>query len=83
MLEKDIENLIARHPDEFFPNSGFTLIGQQVKLDKCRADIIFEDKHKRKIIVEVKRGILSRDASEQVMEYYGLLRKQSPDDIVE
>jgi hypothetical protein len=83
MLEKDLENLIAQHPDEFFPNSGFTLIGQQVKLGKCFADIIFEDRHKRKIIVEVKRGILSRDASGQVMEYYGLLKRQSPGAIVE
>jgi len=83
MLEKDIENLIAQYPDEFFPNSGFTLIGQQVKLGRCYADIIFEDKHKRKIIVEVKRGILSRDASGQVMEYYGLLKTDSPDDFVE
>jgi len=83
MLEKDIENLIAQHPDEFFPNSGFSLTGQQVKLDRCYADIIFVDKHKRKIIVEVKRGILSRDASGQVMEYYGLLKRQSPDAIVE
>ena len=79
MLEKDIENLLAQYPDEFFPNSSFTLIGQQVKLDRCYADIIFEDKHKRQIIVEVKRGILSRDASGQVMEYYGLLKMQNPD----
>lgn len=83
MLEKDIENLIAQFPEEFFPKSGFTLIGQQVKLGKCYADIIFEDQHKRKIIVEVKRGILSRDASGQVMEYYGLLKIESPEDFVE
>lgn len=83
MLEKDIENLIAQHPDEFFPNSGFKLIGQQVKLGRCFADIIFEDKYQRKIIVEVKRGILSRDASGQVMEYYGLLKSQSPTDTIE
>lgn len=83
MLEKDIENLIAIYPEEFFPNSGFKLIGQQVKLGKCYADIIFEDKHKRKVIVEVKRGILSRDASGQVMEYYGLLKNEGPDDFVE
>lgn len=83
MLEKDIENLIAKYPDDFFPNSGFSLIGQQIKLGKCYADIIFEDKHNRKVIVEVKRGILSRDASGQVMEYYGLLKTESPDDFVE
>jgi len=83
MLEKDIENLIVSHPDEFFPNSGFTLIGQQVKLGKCYADILFQDKHNRKIIVEVKRGILSRDAAGQVIEYYGLLKMERPDDIIE
>ena len=83
MLEKDLENLIAQHPDEFFPNSRFKLIGQQVKLGKCFADIIFEDKYQRKIIIEVKKGTLSRDASGQVMEYYGLLKSQSPNDTIE
>ncbi|MCX6163681.1 MAG: EVE domain-containing protein [Ignavibacteriae bacterium] len=83
MLEKDIENLIAKYPNDFFPNSGFKLIGQQVKLGKCYADIVFKDKHNRKVIVEVKRGILSRDASGQVMEYYGLLKTESSDDFVE
>ncbi len=83
MLEKDIENIIAQHPDIIFPNAGFRLVGQQIRLGSCRADIIFEDKHNRKIIVEVKRGILSRDASGQVMEYYGLLKTESPDSFVE
>jgi len=83
MLEKDIENLIAKYPDEFFPKSGFKLIGQQIRLGNKYADIIFEDKVKRKIIVEVKRGILTRDAAGQVMEYYGLLKETNPDDIIE
>ncbi|MCX6149890.1 MAG: EVE domain-containing protein [Ignavibacteriales bacterium] len=83
MLEKDIENLIASHPDEFFPSCGFKLIGQQIKLGRCFADIIFEDRFSRKVIVEVKRGILSRDASGQVMEYYGLLKNEQPEVIIE
>jgi predicted RNA-binding protein with PUA-like domain len=83
MLEKDIENIIANYPDDFFPDSGLELIGQQVKLGTCRADIIFKDKYDRTIIVEVKRGILSRDASGQIMEYYGLLKQQEPDKVVE
>lgn len=83
MLEKDIENLIAKYPDEFFPSSGFKLIGQQIRLNNCFADIIFEDTFKRKIIVEVKRGILSRDASGQITEYYGLLKSEQPKSIIE
>lgn len=83
MLEKDIENLISMYPEEFFPNSGFKLKGQQVKLGKCYADIMFTDKYNREIIVEVKKGLLSRDAAGQIIEYYGLLKQQHPDKIVE
>ena len=83
MLEKDIENLIAQYPNDFFPNTDFKLQGQQVKLGNCYADILFTDKYDRKIIIEVKRGILSRDASGQVIEYYGLLKQKQPDAIVE
>jgi len=83
MLEKDIENLIAQHPNEFFPNANFKLQGQQVRLGSCYADILFTDKYERKIIIEVKRGILSRDAAGQVIEYYGLLKEKQPDAIIE
>ena len=83
MLEKDIENLIALYPDEFFPKSGFKLIGQQVRLGNKYADVIFQDRVNRKVIVEVKRGILTRDAAGQIMEYYGLLKETNPDEIVE
>lgn len=83
MLEKDIENIIALYPSEIFPDSGFKLLGQQIKLGKCYADIIFEDKFNRKVIVEIKRGILSRDAAGQVMEYYGLLKSEQPESIIE
>jgi len=74
MLEKDIENLITQHPDDIFPGEELTLIGQQIVVEGRRLDIVFADKHKRKIIVEVKRGILTREASGQIAEYYGLLK---------
>lgn len=83
MLEKDIENLIAKFPKEFFPKEDFELIGQQFVVDGRRIDVLFKDKFGRKIVVEVKRGILSREASGQVMEYYGLLKGRNPDDICE
>lgn len=83
MLEKDIENLIAQYPNDFFPNAGFALRGQQVRLGRCYADIIFADKYERTIIIEVKRGILSRDAAGQIMEYYGLFKKEHADAVVE
>lgn len=83
MLEKDMENLIACYPDEFFPKSELKLIGQQVQLGSCYADIIFKDRYERTVIVEVKRGLLSREASGQIMEYYGLLKQQKSNETIE
>lgn len=78
MLEKDIENLLVKYPDEFLPNYDLTVKGQQVKLGSYYADIVFEDKKGNLVIAEVKRGILRRDALGQAIEYYGLLRKKEP-----
>ena len=83
MREKDIENLIAQHPEEFFPGQGLQLTGQQVRLGTCYADVIFTDKHNRVVIIEIKRGLLTREAAGQIMEYYGLLKQQQPEKIVE
>ena len=83
MLEKDLENLVAMHPNEFFPGEGFRLLGQQIVIEGRRLDILFEDKRKRKVIVEVKRGILTRDSSGQVAEYYGLLKNANQADTYE
>jgi hypothetical protein len=78
MLEKDIENLVAKYPKEFFSDKDLRLIGQQVRLGSYFADIIFEDEQHNKVIVEIKRGILSREATAQLMDYYGVLRMQEP-----
>jgi len=83
MLEKDIENLIAQHPEEFFPGQGLTLVAQQKVVERRRLDILFLDQHRRQVVVEVKRGILSREASGQIAEYYGLLKNAHPESIVE
>jgi hypothetical protein len=78
MLEKDIENLLAKYPNEFLSKYGLTVKGQQLKLGSYYADIVFEDGKGNLIIAEIKKGILRRDALGQVIEYYGLLRKIEP-----
>jgi hypothetical protein len=42
MLEKDIENLIAEHPEEIFLGEGFKLIGQQQDIEE--EGLIFSSK---------------------------------------
>jgi len=77
MLEKGIENLLSRYPGELL-SSDLIFKGQQVKLGSYYADIVFEDKRGDMIIVEIKKGILKREAIGQIMEYYGLLKKREP-----
>ena len=78
MLEKDIENLIANYPEEFFPDKKLKLQGQQIRLGSYYADIIFKDDSDSLIVIEVKRGVLSRDAIGQILDYYGVLREENP-----
>ncbi len=78
MLEKDIENLLAKHIEEILPGRELVLIGQQMQLGGCRADLVFKDGPKSKLIMEIKRGLLMREAIGQIGEYYGLLRQANP-----
>jgi len=78
MLEKDIENLLAKHPNEFFPDYKLKFVGQQVKLGTYYADIVFENPKSEMVIVEIKKGILRREAIGQVIEYYGMLKQKEP-----
>jgi RecB family endonuclease NucS len=54
LLEKNFEDIIARYPELI--EEGLTLKGRQVTLYGRRMDLLFEDKFKRKLIVELKIG---------------------------
>ena len=54
MLERDMEDLIAAHPKDFF-NKVFTLIGRQQSFaDVGRFDLLFQDEFGWMILVELK-----------------------------
>ena len=48
-----------------------------------RADLVFEDRHGRLLIVEVKRGKLPRGAIDQLLDYFGMMKHRFPDKPVE
>ena len=78
MLERDIENLLEKHPEEFLPHKNLILVGRQMQLGGYRADLVFQDGPRAKLIMEIKRGLLMREAIGQIGAYYGLLRQDSP-----
>jgi hypothetical protein len=55
MLEREMEDLIASHPDDFFPGRGFELKGRQKSFAGVgRFDLLFVDRFKTNILMELK-----------------------------
>jgi len=71
MLEKDFEDIICKYPELI--EEGLILTGRQLSLYGRRMDILFEDKFKRKLIIELKAGPIKDEHVGQIMSYEGML----------
>jgi RecB family endonuclease NucS len=59
MRESDFELIISRYPELI--ENGLVLKGRQVKIQGKAIDLMFEDRHGQKLIVELKRGPILRE----------------------
>jgi hypothetical protein len=82
MLEREMQELLWRYPDE--------LLGERLKQFEWeissgvgRADLVFEDRHGRLLVIEVKRGKLPRGAIDQLLDYFGMMKQKFPTKPVE
>jgi hypothetical protein len=75
LTEKDMEDLIAKEP-EIFIEPGLKLLGRQVYKHGRRFDLLFQDKFERLLLVEIKKGVVTREAVGQILEYYGLPKQE-------
>ena len=71
MYEQEFENILARYPDLI--ESGLTLEGRQVAVGGKFIDLLFIDRHRVRLIVELKRGTVLRKDIGQLMDYAGEL----------
>ena len=69
--EKYFEDIICKYPELI--EEGLTLIGRQVTLYGSRMDILFEDKFKRKLIIELKAGPIKDEHIGQILTYEGII----------
>jgi len=75
MLERDMEELIARYPSEFFPRHAFRLIGRQGSFPGVgRYDLLFEDSHGMKVLMELKAVPARYADADQLAKYNDALR---------
>lgn len=71
LLEKDFEGIICKYPDLI--EAGLIIKGRQLTLYGRRIDILFEDKFKRKLIIELKIGPIKDENIGQILSYEGML----------
>lgn len=77
LSESDMEEIITKHPEII--EKGLTLKGRQVNVqgvdDNKRVvmDLLFEDKFGDSLIVELKKGTVTRNHVAQLMDYSGAI----------
>lgn len=68
LVEKDLENWIAKNPELLFSTEQVLVITQSIK-GKSMADILALDADGRVVIVEIKRDWSNRETVGQLLEY--------------
>src|SRR5258708_13612249 len=79
MIEREMEDLIATHAEEFFPRHVLVLKGRQGTLAGVgRFDLLFEDQFENKILIDRKSTRLN--SSHQIISYavFCLKKKNKP-----
>jgi endonuclease NucS-like protein len=70
LLEHEMEDLIAAHPDDFFPGKGFELRGRQQSFAGVgRFDLLFVDRFRTNVLMELKAVPAKYDVAEQLAKY--------------
>jgi hypothetical protein len=83
MSEKDMEDQIAEHPEKFIGEKGLFLVARQFHLGSYIFDLMFEDRHGAKLIVEIQKGTLDRNHTYKILDYYDEYRESHPHEFIE
>jgi hypothetical protein len=77
MVEREMQELLWQHPERLL-NESLTKFAWETSSAVGRADLVFEDRHGRLLIIEVKRGKLPRGAIDQLLDYFGMMKQRYP-----
>jgi RecB family endonuclease NucS len=76
--EDDMENAIISDPEKYIGEKGLKLISRQFRIGKYIFDLLFEDRHGGKLIVELQKGTLDREHTYKILDYYDEYREAYP-----
>lgn len=83
LLEKDMEDLIILNPEKYLNEHDLKLISRQYSIGNYRFDLLFEDRHKGKLIVEIQRGTLDRNHVYKILDYYDEYKSRNPIEFID
>ena len=80
--EREMEDQIADAPERFL-EQNLTLVSRQFRIGPYIFDLVFEDRHGGKLIVEIQKGTLDREHTYKILDYYDEYRDRHPGEFVE
>lgn len=81
--EREMENLVISNPEKYIGEEGLKLVSQQYHIGKYYFDLLFEDRHGAKLIVELQKGTLDRDHTYKILDYYDEYKEAHPNEFIE
>ena len=68
--EKLMEDFICADPEKYLNETGLKLLARQYRIGSYVFDMLFEDRHGGKLIVELQKGTLDRIHAYKIIDYY-------------
>jgi len=78
-----MEDSICQNPEKYLGEQGLKLVARQYPIGDYRFDLLFEDRHGAKLIVEVQKGKLDRSHTYKVLDYYHEYKERNPNEYIE
>src|SRR5258708_6091793 len=83
MLERDMEDMIAQFPEDFFAGHGFVLAGRQHVFPGIgRFDLMFVDRFHTKVLMELKAVTAKYENATQLAKYKDALEAQGENGVL-
>lgn len=81
--EKEMEDAIVANPEKYLGESSLKLVARQYRIGNYIFDLLFEDRHGAKLIVEIQRGTLDRNHTYKILDYYDEYKDNNPKEFVD
>lgn len=73
-----MEDAIVNNPEKFINENGLRLLARQYRVGSYIFDLLFEDRHGGKLIVEIQKGTLDRTHTYKILDYYHEYKEKNP-----